>query len=101
MRFFEVILGWVRVGRREQKKTNKRNKEKKSWSYPGACPILRRLPARRLCSRDAEKGEGWGRRVGWRTRCTAHCLEQGDPGGLPQTPGQLACLLHQHIYGDD
>lgn len=26
-------------------------------------------------------------------------LEQGDVGGLAQTPGQLASLLHQHVRG--
>lgn len=28
-------------------------------------------------------------------------LEQGDAGGFPQAPGQLAGLLHQHVCGDD
>lgn len=28
-------------------------------------------------------------------------LQQGDAGRLPQAPGQLAGLLHQHVYGDD
>lgn len=28
-------------------------------------------------------------------------LGQGDTGCLPQAPGQLAGLLHQHVSGDD
>lgn len=28
-------------------------------------------------------------------------LEQGDTGGLPEAPGQLAGLLHQQVSGDD
>lgn len=31
--------------------------------------------------------------------CTS--LQHREAGGLPQAPGQLASLLHQHIRGDD
>lgn len=44
--------------------------------------------------------EKWGAQADC-TRAVRPGLQQGDAGRLPQAPGQLAGLLHQHVDGDD
>lgn len=81
-------------------------KFKKSWGCLGDyCPILRwPVEERRLLLRGCLQ-VGWGlEKWGAQADCTGAVrpgLQQGDAGRLPQAPGQLAGLLHQHVYGDD